>query len=97
MENELEEIITPETDYEEITIEQMPEQLLYGPAPTQSEPVSPEPPTTMVPEQLLYGPAPTQTEVPTPEEIIPTDQTGSIFENPEVTGTGSIFENEINK
>ena len=67
MENELEEIITPETDYEEITIEQMPEQLLYGPAPTQSEPVSPEPPTTMVPEQLLYGPAPTQTEVPTPE------------------------------
>lgn len=37
------------------------------------------------------------TEVPTPEEIIPTDQTGSIFENPEVTGTGSIFENEINK
>ncbi len=67
MENELEEIETPVSDYEEVVVEQMPEQLLYGPAPTQYEPPTPEPPTTMEPEQLLYGPAPTQEIPPTPE------------------------------
>ena len=58
MENELEEIETPVSDYEEVVVEQMPEQLLYGPAPTQYEPPTPVPPTTIVIDQLLYGPAP---------------------------------------
>ena len=90
MENELEEIETPVSDYEEVVVEQMPEQLLYGPAPTQYEPPTPVPPTTMEPEQLLYGPAPTQEIPPTPEPPTTVEPEQMLYAPPPTTEEPTI-------